>query len=122
MLEFFTEYSELGTLFLSLVVAVIFAVHGWPKLKNPAGMATVMGWPVWVVRGLGTIEVIGGLAILLGMAVQFWALLLSILMIGAIYTKVNKWKIPFWSHVNTGWEFDLLVLATTIFFLTNGNY
>jgi len=40
-------------------------------------------------------------------------------MLGAIYIKISKWHIPFFSQTNTGWEFDFILLAVSLFLLTN---
>ncbi len=119
MLSTLAQYSDLGTLVLSLAVAIIFTYHGWPKLTKPEGMATAMGWPAILVRFLGLVEIVSGLAILLGIQVQLAAFALSLIMLGAIYAKITKWKIPFSSSTTTGWEFDFILLAATLFILVS---
>lgn len=113
----FNEFSNVGYLVLRLVVAVIFIYHAWPKLKSPEAMASVM--PAKYVRVLGLVELLAGLAIGLGVFMSWAALAIVVVMIGAIYYKVAKWKVPFWSHTSTGWEFDLILLAVGLFLLTN---
>lgn len=113
------QYDSLGLLVLQAVVAVIFAIHGYPKLIKPEALASALGWSPNHVRILGVVEILSGILILLGVWSQIAALALAIIMAGAIYTKITKWKIPFWSQSNTGWEFDALLLACALFFLTN---
>ena len=119
MLSIFTQYNALSFLLLQLTMAIIFIYHGWPKLSKPAGMVAGMGWSPLVVRVLGAVEILGGLGILLGAYSQLSALVLALIMLGAIYIKISKWHIPFFSQTNTGWEFDFILLAVSLFLLTN---
>jgi uncharacterized membrane protein YphA (DoxX/SURF4 family) len=115
----FNEFSEIGYLVLRIALAIIFVYHAWPKVKNPAAMAGGVGMSVNTVRLIGVVELVGGLAIALGVLMQLAALALIVIMIGAIYYKIQKWKVPFWSQTNTGWEFDFILLAALFFLLTN---
>lgn len=99
---------------LRLVVGAIFIYHAIPKFKNPESMASGMGWRKGQVFGLGIIEFMSGLSLIGGIAIKLSALLLLTVMVGAIYHKINKWKIPFSAHNSTGWEFDLLLLAANL--------
>lgn len=115
----FNEFSAIGYLALRIALAVIFVYHAWPKVKNPAAVASGVGMQVGTVRLLGIVELLGGLAIALGVLMQLAALALIVVMIGAIYYKIQKWKIPFSAHDKTGWEFELMLLAALFFLLTN---
>lgn len=99
---------------LRLAVAAIFIYHAIPKLKNPGAMASGIGWKPGQVLGLGIIEFMSGLGLLGGIAIKLSALLLSVVMVGAIYYKINKWKITFSAQNSTGWEFDLILLAANL--------
>ncbi len=114
------QYADWGLLYLRIVIGIIFIVHARPKLKNPGAMAQGLGWPVWSVSLFGTAEILGGLSVLLGFLAQLGAAGLSIVMLGAIYHKVHKWKTPFMAHDKTGWEFDLLLLASNVLILLIG--
>ena len=100
--------------FLRLVVGAIFIYHAVPKLRNPKIMANAIGWRQGQVLGLGIIEFMSGFSLIGGIAIKFSALLLSIVMVGAIYHKINKWKVPFSAPNSTGWEFDLILLAANL--------
>jgi putative oxidoreductase len=115
----FTQYGNIGWLILRVAIAVIFIYHAIPKLKNPEAMAGGIGFPAWGVRLLGIVELFSGLAIGLDIFTGLVSLLLAVVMIGAIYYKISKWKLPFWSQTNTGWEFDFVLLAVLLFLLTN---
>jgi len=102
------DYYDIGLLLLRLTVGVIFIVHAVPKFKDKE----------WIP--LGVLEVLGGLAVLLGIFTQLAALGLAIIMVGAIYMKTRKWGAPFTTQNSTGWEFDLLILVSNIVIITTG--
>jgi uncharacterized membrane protein YphA (DoxX/SURF4 family) len=108
-MEAFLQYSSAGLFLLRLVVALIFIAHGAMKLKSANAMA-----------GLGIVEVVAGLGLILGLYVQYASLVLAIVMLGAILMKLTKWKTPFMAMDKTGWEFDLTLLAANIVILTTG--
>ena len=111
LLSYFLQFNAWGLWFLQFAVGVIFIVHGWPKTKKMSNFFGIGG-------GLhGLIEVIGGAALIFGFYVREVALVFSLIMLGAIYFKRFKWNIPFSSHTATGWEFDLILLAASIFLL-----
>jgi len=107
-----------------LSLAAIFAFHAWPKLMDSAGMAEMMGMPAMVIMMLGVLE-IGGAALLLyggtgaEWATQLAALVFSAVMVGAILMvhAANGWN----SIGNMGMEFQVLILATSLYFLIKGN-
>lgn len=107
---FFLSYSNAGLLLLRLAIAAIFLVHGPKKLGN---MASFMGF-------IGVCETLGGLAVLFGFLTQLASLGLGIIMMGAIYKKMNAWHVPFAAMDKVGWEFDLMILGGCIALLTLG--
>ena len=111
MLSYFSLFSDWGMWFLQFAVGVIFIFHGWPKLKSKSPMFSIGG----SVHGL--IEVLGGVALIFGWDVRETALVFSVIMLGAIYMKKFKWNIPFSSHARSGFEFDFILLADSLFLL-----
>ncbi len=118
----FTLYSAYGYLAIRLAVGIIFIYHAMPKLKDPKVMAKGMGMEKMTMLPmvLGGFEFISGLAMILGTYVQEAALILIIVMTGALYFKISKWKVPFSAYDKPGWEFDFVLLAANIFILVNG--
>lgn len=114
------QFSDISFLILRLVVAVIFVYHAAPKLKNAGAMAQGMGMPTGAVFALGFVEFLSSLGMILGIYIQIAALLLTIVMIGAIGMKTMKWGVPFAAMDKIGWEFDLILLAANILILVNG--
>jgi len=69
---------------------------------------------------IGIAETVGAAAVLVGLLTKWAALGLGIIMAGAIYKKIDEWHVPFTTMENTGWEFDLIILATCIALMTFG--
>ena len=98
-------------------MATTFLVHGFPKLTNPIPM-TEMGMPLFMVYLIGLFEVGGALLLLIGItkdwATRIGALLISVIMVGAIAMV----------HIKDGWqgnEWQLLILAVSLMYATKGN-
>jgi putative oxidoreductase len=113
-------YGDLGMWLLRLVLGVVFVAHALPKLQKPAHMAQGMGWPPAAIQFLGLVELLGGLSVILGVWTQLGALLLGLVMLGALYHKIFTWKQPFKVVEKPGWEFDLLLLAAALAVLLTG--
>lgn len=114
-------YSDSGLLILRLAVAAIFIYHAWPKLKNSKMMAQGMGKSAGFVLTLGLVEFFSGTALVLGVYTNIASALLALVMVGAIYFKISKWKIPFSANDKTGWEFDFILLAANLTLLAVGS-
>lgn len=119
MFEQLIQYNDIGLLLLRFAIAAIFIYHAMPKLKNAKGMAQMVGMPAGMVFMLGMMEMLASLGLVLGVYVQLAALVLAVIMVGAIYFKIAKWHVPFAAMDKTGWEFDLILLAASILLLVN---
>jgi len=120
MFEQLIQYNDIGLLILRLAVAAIFIYHAAPKLKNAKGMAQMVGMPAGMIGILGAVEFLSSLGMIFGIYTQLAAVLLGIVMIGAIGMKIMKWHVPFAAMDKTGWEFDLILLAANIVILLGG--
>lgn len=120
MFEQLTQYDNIGLFILRLAVAIIFIYHAWPKIKNAKNMAQMMGMPASAVLGLSLVEFFASIGLVAGFYTQLSALLLAIVMVGAIKMKKIKWRVPFAAMDKTGWEFDLILFAANIAILLVG--
>ena len=111
MNEFLTNYAGWGTQALSLALGAVFIVHGWAKVKNPAMVAGIWGGSKALGAVHGFVEVAAGLAVALGLWASYGAIAMAVIMLGALWFKIVKWKTPFWAKDSTGWELDLVLLA-----------
>ncbi len=114
------QYSDFGFFILRVAVAVIFLYHAWLKLKNPKGIAQAMGAPSMMPLALGLVEALSALSLLTGFYLQLGALLLAVIMAGAIFLKITKWHIGFSAMQTIGWEFDFILLAANFALFVNG--
>ncbi|MDB4977846.1 MAG: hypothetical protein JWM56_32 [Candidatus Peribacteria bacterium] len=107
--------AALGLLALRLSIATTFLYHGWTKLMFwTAAPAGAPAWMVWLMRFLFVIEIIGGIALVVGFLTRWAALGFSLIMLGAIYFKIAGLfgaVVPYSSGNTTGWEFDLVILG-----------
>lgn len=113
-------YNNLGLLGLRLAVGIIFYKHSLPKLKNYKMMAQGMGMPAGFVLLLGLVEFLSSLGLALGVYPQAANVLLAVVMAGAMYFKIFKWKVPFMAMDKMGWEFDLVLFAANLAMLAVG--
>lgn len=105
------QYNDIGLFVLRLAIGIIFFSHALPKLKNQMGSKFLL---------LGVVEGVSSLALVLGVYTQPAALLLGIVMVGAIWMKITKWRVPFMAMDKMGWEFDLILLAANVAILLGG--
>lgn len=113
-------FSDWTLLFLRLVIAAIFLAHGLPKIKNLKQNAqnfAGMGFKPGVFWGtiVAFVEVFGGLAVLLGVYVQFAGILLAINMLVA-----TLWKKKQGMKLVNGYELDLMLLTASLVLATIG--
>jgi len=116
------QYQDIGWLILRLAIAIIFIVHALSKLMKPAMMASDMGMPTAGIIMLGLVEFLSSVGLIFGVYTQFASLLLAFVMLGAIYFKKFKWRVPFFAMDKTGWEFDFILLAANIAILFGGGW
>jgi len=110
----FSQYADTAFWVLQAVVGIVFIVHALPKLKNPGMVASVYGAPPFVGTLHGAIEIAAGVALIANQFTQYAAAIIALVMLGAIYFKIFKWKMPFMGQTATGWEFDLVLLAASL--------
>jgi uncharacterized membrane protein YphA (DoxX/SURF4 family) len=112
----------LGLLLLRVGVGLVFFMHGLVKVQG-IGMTEMffshgLGLPAWVGIFIAWLEVIGGIALILGVATRFFALAFGIEMIVAIFiTGIAKGG---WS----GHELEALLMVTSfaIVYLGSGKF
>jgi len=78
---------DMGLLFIRIALGILFLAHGWSKVGNLAGtegMFAHMGFPMWVGVFIAYLEVIGGAALILGIATRFFAVAFGIEMLVAV--------------------------------------
>lgn len=109
---------EFGSLLLRVVLGVIFIAHGAAKFQdgigNTAGWFDSIGLPGFLAYIVAIIELVGGIAMLLGLGTRMVGGLFVIVLIGAIVT------VQFSTGFIGGYAYDLALLAMAAYFLLNG--
>ncbi|ARK30209.1 DoxX family protein [Halalkalibacter krulwichiae] len=104
--------NELGLFIVRVVVGLTFFFHGLDKFQS--GIANIAGWfesiglPGFLAYIVAIIELVGGLAMVLGIGTKVIGALFAIIMVGAILT--TKWPEGFLG----GFELDVILLAASI--------
>lgn len=113
--------SDIALLIARLIFGAIFVTYGMPKLKMRAETAksfNSMGFKPGALWGTlaGLIEFFGGLAIILGIYTQAFALLIAAQMIIA-----TLWKVKNKHSFMKGYDFDLALVALGLLLATSGS-
>lgn len=80
--------QALGLLLLRMATGFIFFFHGWMKVNSigdTISMFAHMGFSAPIAYFISWLELIGGLALILGIATRFFAMLFSIEMLVAMF-------------------------------------
>jgi len=121
----FGGFSHWATIPLRLAIGIIFAAHGWQKFSMGLGGVAQffgsVGIPLPEVSAfiVAFVELVGGIGLIVGIFTRYWALLLSIIMIVAIFTV----KLPnglLGGPGRPGYELDLALLVGCLALLLTG--
>ena len=115
-----TQYNDIGLLLLRIAIAIIFLYHSLPKLSKSKAMSAMMGMPAGMIFMLGMIEAVASLGLVFGVYTQLSALILAIVMVGAIGMKMMKLGVPFAAMDKIGWEFDFILFFASVAILLGG--
>jgi putative oxidoreductase len=117
------RFAKWGMLPLRIVVGLVFLMHGGQKLFifGLGGTADIMGklglpLPFICAAIVIAVELLGGLAILLGIFTRLAGALLAFEMVVAII--VARWHGGFFAPY--GYEFELTLLGASLTFAFNG--
>ena len=114
------QFSDAALLCLRLLVGLVFFTSGYRHAKDPVGRAASIGLSPGVTRVLGWAEMTAALGVALGVLTQVAALVLILVMLGAIQKKLFVWHTGFWGDKTYGWHYDLLFVVANLVILTTG--
>jgi len=110
--------NEIGATILRVLLGITFFVHGLDKFKggieNTVGFFDSLGIPGFMAYVVALIELIGGLAMILGIGTR----IVSILFAGILVVATFKVKLGLGFLGNgqmAGYEFDLALLAISVY-------
>ncbi|MBX6359254.1 MAG: DoxX family protein [Acidobacterium ailaaui] len=116
-----SPYVDWSLLLLRFMVGMVFLASGFLHLKAPEERARSIGMSKGFTVFLGAAELLGGAAVIAGVLTQWAAIGLNLVLLGAIYMKVVKWKTGFWGEKSSGWHYDLVFFVMNLVILcTNG--
>ncbi|QGH35977.1 DoxX family membrane protein [Gracilibacillus salitolerans] len=114
-----TNKEGIGALLLRVVLGIIFIGHGTDKFQggiaNTAGWFDSIGLPGFLAYIVAGLEVVGGIALILGLATRIVGGLFVLLLLGAII------KVQFAAGFIGGYAYDLALLVISAYLLLNGS-
>ncbi|RDW20289.1 oxidoreductase [Oceanobacillus arenosus] len=112
--------NEIGKVILRAMLGLIFFIHGLSKfqggISNTVGYFDSIGVPGFLAYVVGIVEIVGGIALVLGIGTRIIAILFTLIMAGAILTA--KLSAGFLGNGQmAGYELELALLAMSIYFI-----
>jgi putative oxidoreductase len=115
------NFADFALVFLRLMVGLVFIGSGYNDLKDPDARSQSVGLPKGLTIFIAIAELLGGVAVIVGVLSQLAAIGLIIIMLGAIQKKVFVWKTGFWGKDGLGWNYELILVSMLLVILcTNG--
>ncbi|WP_044338227.1 DoxX family protein [Rossellomorea aquimaris] len=110
----------LGAFILRVFLGITFFIHGLTKfqggIENTVGFFQSLGLPGFTAYAVAIIEMVGGLAMILGFGTRIIAVLFAFVMAGAI-VKVKLAAGFLGNGQMAGYELDLALLAISLYFV-----
>ncbi|MBO0998541.1 DoxX family protein [Bacillus sp. SD075] len=116
--------QEIGTFLLRVMLGISFFLHGLSKFKggldNTSGWFQSIGIPGFMAYVVGIIELVGGIALIIGLGTRIISALLVFIMAGAIvYVKFPAGFMG--NGEGTGYELDLILMIIALHLVLNGS-
>jgi putative oxidoreductase len=116
---------QIGVLILRVFLGIAFLVHGIVKFQG--GIGNIAGWfdsigiPGFMAYIVALTEIVGGIALILGIGTRIVSALLVLLLLVA--TLKVKLAVGFLGNGQMpGYELDLSMMGIAIFLLLNGSH
>lgn len=116
--------NEIGALILRVTLGALFLVHGLVKFQG--GIENIVGWfesiglPGFMAYGVALVELIGGIALIIGLGTRLVSALFALIMIGATL-KVKLSVGLLGNGQMAGYELDLVFLSIAVYLVINGS-
>ena len=106
---------------LRIITAIVFFSSGRSHVEKPEERGKQIDMPPATTRFLGIMEVIAAISIAFGIFTQIGALIIMVVMLGAMQRKIFDWKTGFYADKGYGWHYDLtFFIAAAVIFSTGG--
>ncbi|ANA82943.1 DoxX family protein [Paenibacillus glucanolyticus] len=113
------SYSSTGTFIIRVILGVIFLAHGLDKFQsgigNIEGFFASLGIPAFMATVVAIIEIVGGIALIIGLGTRIASLVLGVVLIVAIFQA--KLGMGFLG----GYELDIALLAMAVHLALSGS-
>jgi uncharacterized membrane protein YphA (DoxX/SURF4 family) len=114
-------YSDsFGIFIIRFVAGFIFVIEGWQKFQNITGTANFMvhlGLPAFMATFIATLELLGGVALVLGIFTRIFGVIFGIEMLFVVY--LTGWSRGLGSH---NLELILAAVSFGIALIGSGKY
>ncbi|MRX49511.1 DoxX family membrane protein [Paracoccus sp. S-4012] len=110
--------TDLAATILRVSLGILFVAHAWLKIAifTPAGTAMFfesLGFPGFLAYPVIAVELLGGIALILGMATRWVSLALIPVLIGSIVAPHGAAGF-FFSNEGGGWEYPAFWAVTLV--------
>ena len=121
LLPHLPQATDISLFFLRLMVGAVFIGSGYADLKDPDRRSKSIEASKNFTIFLGMAELLGGLAVILGVLIQLAAAGLILVMLGALQKKIFVWKTGYWGKDGVGWNYELILISILlVIIVTNG--
>ena len=83
------SYSSMSTFIIRVILGVIFLAHGLDKFQsgigNIEGFFASLGIPAFMATVVAIIEIVGGIALIIGLGTRIASLVLGVVLVVAIF-------------------------------------
>jgi putative oxidoreductase len=117
MFPYLAHFTDYSLFFLRLMVGLVFLDSGYLDVLHPGARARSIEEPRGFTIFLGIAEVLGGLAVIVGVLTQLAAIGLILVMLGAVQKKIFVWKTGFWGKDGLGWNYELTFISMLVVIL-----
>jgi putative oxidoreductase len=111
--------NEMGNFLLRIMLGLVFLANGVVKfqggIENTVGWFESIGLPGFLAYAVAIIELVGGIAIILGLGTKIVSVLFGFIMLGAIFT------VKLSGGFLNGYVYDLVLLIISIHLVLNGS-
>lgn len=115
--------SQVLNLLVRIGLGIIFIAHGMAKLDmglaNVAGFFSSLGLPGFLAYIVTYLEILGGIALIIGLGTRYVSIAFILLMAGAIF-KVKLANGLLGSETGAGYELDLALLLLSLYLAVEG--
>ncbi len=117
---------DLAILLLRLSLGIVMIPHGVHKLQTLNKVNTKWredyGFPMGTVALVAILQIVTGLAVVLGIYTRYAALIQALIMVVATYVSIWKNREPFLSlPTGKGWDINLLLMGAFIALILLGD-